>query len=210
MPRIFLRPLWLVCILLFATFIPIISAGLRMYQISFDVLPLDAIKFNAVPWSLFIHALGGFLFGILGPLQFAGAMKRRFGRVHRVSGRIFVAAGLMLGLSSLRLLAVFPDGSTWVLVSARLAAGLALVLAIVLSILAIRKGSVQLHRAWMIRAYAIGMGPASISFIQLPIFLITGEAVQGYAADFLFVISWVINILIAEWVIRRKIGVVVH
>jgi Predicted membrane protein (DUF2306) len=206
MPRIFLQPLWLVCILLLATFIPIVSAGLRMYQISFDVLPLDAIKFNAVPWSLFAHALGGFLFGILGPLQFAGALKRRFGLLHRVSGRVFVVAGLMLGLSSLRLLAVFPDGSTWVLVSARLAAGLALALAIVLSIVAIRKSNVQLHRAWMIRAYATGMGPASISFIQLPIFLITGAAVQGYAADLLFVASWVVNIVIAEWVIRRKIG----
>ncbi len=202
MPRIFARPLWLVCILLFATFIPIISAGLRMYQIPTGQLPPDAIKFTAVPWSLFLHALGGMLFGLLGPLQFAGALKRRFGRLHRITGRVFVVSGLMLGLSSLRLLLEFPDGSTWVLVTARGVAGLGLVLALILALVAIIKRDVERHRAWMIRAYAIGMGPATISFIQLPIFLITGKPVEGYAADLMFVASWGINLMIAEWVIR--------
>ena len=56
----------------------------------------------------------------------------------------------------------------------------------------------------MIRAYSIGMGPASISFIMLPIFLITGKPLEGFIADLLFVASWVINIAIAEWVIRRS------
>ena len=43
-----------------------------------------------------------------------------------------------------------------------------------------------------------------ISFIMLPIYLITGEPVEGYAADLLFVLSWGINLSIAEWVIRRR------
>ena len=115
MPRIFARPLWLAIFLLIATFIPIATAALKIYQIPTTQLPDDAIKFVAVPGSLFIHSLGGLLFGLLGPLQFAGVLKRRFGRLHRITGRIFVASGLMLGLSSLRLLAEFPNASTWVL-----------------------------------------------------------------------------------------------
>ena len=203
MPRILARPIWLACILLIATFIPIVTAAIRVYEIPAGKLPDDAIKFAAVPVSLFVHALGGMLFGLLGPLQFAGVLKRRFGRLHRITGRIFVVCGLMLGLSSLRLLAEFPDGSTWVLVSARLVAGLAMSGALIWATFAIWRGNVAQHRAWMIRAYAIGMGPATISFIMLPIFLITGEAPKGYAADMLFVVSWGINIAIAEWAIRR-------
>ena len=61
----------------------------------------------------------------------------------------------------------------------------------------------MLFRSWMIRAYAIGMGAATISFIMLPIYLITGAPLKGYAADLMFVLSWVINLSIAEWVIRR-------
>ncbi len=203
MPRIFMRPIPLAVILLVLTFIPIFFAALRLYQIPTGRLPEDAIKFAQVPWSLGMHALGGVLFGLLGPVQFAGVLKRRFGRFHRITGRIFVVAGLFLGLSSLRLVAEFPDVSTWVLISARITTGLGLSVALVLALMAIRWRDVPRHRAWMIRAYAIGMGAATISFIQLPIFLITGEPVEGYAADLLFVASWVINIGIAESVIRR-------
>ena len=203
MPRIFVRPLWLAIFLLIATFIPIIAATLTMYQIAAGRLPETSIKFAVVPGPLFFHALGGVLFGLLGPLQFAGVLKRRFGWLHKLTGRVFVASGLLLGLSSLRLLAEFPDASTWVLVSARVAAGLGVAGALIWALIAIRQGRVARHRAWMIRAYAVGMGSATISFIMLPIFLITGEAVEGYAADLLFVASWLINIAIAEWVIRR-------
>lgn len=203
MPRIFMRPIPLACFLLVATFIPIAAAMLPLYQIPTGTLPQESIRFAAVPITLFGHALGGVLFGLLGPLQFAGVLKNRFGRLHRITGRIFVASGLLLGLSSLRLLAEFPEASTWVLVSARLTAGLGMSLALIWSLIAIRQGHVARHRAWMIRAYAVGMGSATISFIMLPIFLITGKAVQGYGADMLFVASWGINIAIAEWVIRR-------
>ena len=203
MPRIFARPIWLAVFLLMATFIPIVTASLTMVQIAAGRLPESSIKFAVVPGSLFFHALGGVLFGLLGPLQFAGVLRRRFGRLHKITGRVFVASGLLLGLSSLRLLAEFPDASTWVLLSARLAAGLGMSLALIWAVIAIRQGRVARHRAWMIRAYAVGMGSATISFIMLPIFLITGKPVEGYAADLLFVASWLINISIAEWVIRR-------
>jgi uncharacterized membrane protein len=209
MPRIFARPIGLACLLLFLTSIPIVTAALKIYEIPTGQLPPDAAKFAAVPWSMFLHALGGLLFGLLGPIQFAGVLKRSFGRLHCVTGRVFVVAGLLLGLSSLRLLAEFPDTSTLVLVSARLLAGLAVAVSLILAVVAIRRRDVTRHKAWMIRAYAIGMGPATISFIMFPIFLITGEPIEGYAADFLFVASWVINILIAERVIRRTGAVTV-
>ena len=203
MPRIFARPLWLAVFLLIATFIPIIAAVVTIVQIAAGLLPESSIKFAAVPGSLFFHALGGVLFGVLGPVQFAGVLKHRFGRLHKITGRVFVASGLLLGLSSLRLLAEFPGASTWVLLLARLAAGLGLSLALIWALVAIRRGNVARHRAWMVRAYAVGMGSATISLIMMPIFLITGEPVEGYGADLLFVASWVINIGIAEWVISR-------
>jgi MFS family permease len=203
MQSIFARPMVLVFTLLLATCISIVAAALRIYQIPMGLLPQDAIKFTAVPWSHFLHALSGLLFGLLGPVQFAGALKHRFGRLHRISGRVFVVAGIGLGLSSLRLVAVFPDVSTWLLAVTRIIAGLALCASLILALVAISERRVEQHRAWMIRAYAIGMGSATISFIMLPIFLIRGEAPTGYAADLLFVLSWAINLTIAAWIIRR-------
>jgi Predicted membrane protein (DUF2306) len=203
MTRIFQRPMTLALLLYLATFIAIISAPIRMFQILTDQLPPDAIKFNAVPWALFLHSLGGMTFGLLGPIQFSGALKKRFGKFHRISGRIFVVAGMMLGFSALRLLIEFPNGSTWVLITARAVAGLGLMAALMVALIAIINRDIVKHRNWMIRAYAIGMGSATIAFIQLPIFLIRGNALEGYFADSLFVLSWVINLTIAELVIRH-------
>jgi uncharacterized membrane protein len=203
MSRFFRRPLSLAIILFVATFIPIASAPVRMFQILTDQLPADAIKFTTVPWALFLHALGGLAFGLAGPLQFARALKLRFGSLHKVTGHVFVIAGSFLALSSLRLLFEFPHDSTWVLVCARAAAALGMILAMTLALIAVRNGNFAKHRAWMIRTYALGMGAATISFIQLPIFLTRGEALQGYFADSLFVLSWVINLTFAEIIIQH-------
>jgi hypothetical protein len=203
MTRILRRPLSLALILFVATCIPIASAPLRMFQILTDQLPADAIKFTTVPWTLFFHSLGGLAFGLAGPLQFAGALKFSFGRLHRITGRIFVMAGLFLALSALRLLLELPHNSTWVLVSARGGAALGMLLAMTLALNAVWNHNFAKHRAWMIRTYALGMGPAAISLIMLPIFLTRGKALEGYLADGLFVLSWVLNLTIAEIIIRR-------
>lgn len=204
MTRIFQRPMPLALLLLAATFIPIASAPLRMFQIITNQLPPDALRFNAVPWALFLHSLGGMTFCLLGPFQFAGVLKHRFGKLHRITGRIFVVTGFMLALSALRMLAEFPDGSTWVLVTARLLASLGMMGCMAMSLISIKNSYINDHRNWMIRAYAIGTGSATIAFIQLPIFFIRGQALTGYAADILFVLSWIINLSIAEWVIRYR------
>ena len=62
MIRILARPKTLVFTLLFLSAIPVGMAAVRLYQIPMGQLPLDAIKFDIVPWSHFAHALGGVLF----------------------------------------------------------------------------------------------------------------------------------------------------
>lgn len=203
MKRIFVRPVPLALLLLVLTAIPIVIALVRVVQVPAGLLPQDAEKFAAVPWALFLHALGGALFGLLGPVQFAGVLRRRFGRAHRITGRVFVIAGLFMALSSLRLLWQFPDATTWIAGLARLLAGAALGLALIAALRFARARDIPRHRAWMIRAYAIGMGPAAVSLLLFPIFVVTGAPPVGVLADLLFVLSWAINLGIAEWVIRR-------
>ena len=190
-------------LLLIFTGIPIAISFVRMGQIPLGALPPDAVKFTAVPLGHFFHAAGGAVFGILGPLQFSRALRGRFGRLHRWLGRVFVLAGLALGLTSLRLVLQFPDAGTWILVTARLVMGAALLGALVLGLRAAMLRDLARHRAWMIRAYAIGMGAATIALIMFPIFIITCAPLTGYVSDLAFVGSWVINITKGEWVIRR-------
>ena len=92
-----------------------------------------------------------------------------------------------------------PGGA--LLWSVRLVVGSTMAAAIVLGFSAIRRRDIAAHRAWMIRAYALGLGAGTQVFTQG-----IGEALFG-TSDLSTGISvasgWLINALVAEWVIRR-------
>ena len=200
---VFSRPIPLVLLLAFCTFIPILVAAVSVVQIPLGALPEDSLRLAAESVTFFLHALAGVLFGVLGPMQFVLALRRRFGVLHRVTGRFFALAGLMLALSGLRLLFQVESRSTELLDVARGAFSLALILALALGVMAARARDLKKHRAWMIRAYVIGMGAGTIALVMFPIYLVTGAPMTGLASDIVFVSWWLANIALGEWIIRQ-------
>lgn len=59
------------------------------------------------------------------------------------------------------------------------------------------------HGAWMMRGYAIGLGAGTQVLTHLPWFILVGRPGESSRA-FLMGAGWVINALVAEWIIRRK------
>lgn len=200
--RFFSQPAPLVLALALFTFIPVLTALVLVFQIPFGTYPEDSARLAVAPIAWFAHVLAGAAFGITGPVQFVRALRHRFGALHRVSGRIFVLSGAILGLSGLSLLAQVPSQRTPLVDIARGLFGLALLIALVLAMTAIRNRDFLRHRAWAIRAYAIGMGLGAVSLVFFPIYIITGQPPTGLASDILFVASWVLTIAFAEVVIR--------
>ena len=179
MIRTFSRPIPLVLALALCTFIPVMLAAVSAVQITRGALPEDSQRLAAVPVTFFLHSLAGVLFGILGPLQLVRALRRRFGTLHRLAGRVFVLAGAGLALSGLALLLQVQSIATGLLDAARGVFGLALIAALVLGVAAARARNMLRHRAWMIRAYAIGMGQGTVALVMFPVYLITGEPPMG-------------------------------
>jgi len=95
-----------------------------------------------------------------------------------------------------------PGGDVlWVV---RLVVGSAMAAFIVLGFTAIRRRDIAAHRAWMVRAYVLGVGAGTQAFTQG-----FGEALFGTGdlGTGLSVSSgWIINAAVAEWVIRRPAG----
>lgn len=203
MTRHFAGPVALCLGLFFLTGIPIAVALAGLVQLPTGTLPPGSQRFAAVPVAFLGHAAAGVVFGVIGPLQFVGVLRRRFGRLHRLAGRVFALAGALLALSGLRLLAEFPGTSTPIIDLARIAASVALLAALWTGIAAARARNLPRHRAWMVRAYAIGMGSGTVAFLLGPVYLITGEAPRGFLADAVFALSWAVNIALAEAVLRR-------
>jgi Predicted membrane protein (DUF2306) len=81
--------------------------------------------------------------------------------------------------------------------------GSAIVLSLVLGLVAILRRNVARHRARMIRGYAIGQGAGTQALTALLWVLIFGTEREPYK-DLLMGASWVINLAVAEWLIRRK------
>lgn len=74
---------------------------------------------------------------------------------------------------------------------------------ITLGFVAIRRRNFVQHRAWMIRAYAIAQGAGTQALTQIPLAL-TGGTPTGLSRTLLMAAAWVINIVFAEWIIRRS------
>ncbi|MFM7443533.1 MAG: DUF2306 domain-containing protein [Tabrizicola sp.] len=203
MVRLFQRPIPLVLGLAFCSAIPVLVALIRVGEVAFGSYPVESARLAVAPVSWAAHALAGAVFGITGPVQLALALHHRFGRLHRLSGRIFLASGALLGLSGLALVAWVPLQSTDLLAIARGVFGLALVAALILGLTAIRSRDLPRHRAWAIRAYAVGMGSATVWIPLLPIGLITGSELTGLPMDLVFVGWWVLTIAAAEVIVRQ-------
>lgn len=185
------------------TGIPVLMAAARVVQIPLGALPDDSLRLASASVAFFLHALAGVLFGVLGPLQMVRAVRHRFGALHRLAGRVFVLAGSGLSLSGLALLLQVQSISTGLLDAARGVFGLALMVALVQGVAAARSHDRLRHRAWMIRAYAIGLGMGPVALVLFPIYLATGQPPTGLAADLVVVGTWLLTIAVAEAVVRR-------
>lgn len=160
-------------------------------------------RFFAMPLPVVLHILAVIPFSILGALQFSRGFRRRHRGWHRAAGRLLVVCGLVAALSGLWMAHFYPwpEGDGEALYVLRLVFGSAMVMSIVLSIDAIRRRDFTSHGDWMTRAYAIGMGAGTQVFTHLPWFILVGQPGEVSRAV-LMGAGWVINVAVAEWVIR--------
>ena len=197
---------WLVAGLLVLSAIPLASGAFRLTQLAggAEVTPANA-RFFASPLPVVTHIVSAAVYSILGAFQFAPGFRRRRPGWHRAAGRLLVPCGLVVGLSGLwmTLFYPWPDGDGALLYAVRLVFGSAMVVSIVLGLTTIRRGDVRRHRAWMARAYALGLG-AGTQVLTLA----AGELIAGPPSEIgralLMGAAWAINLLVAEWAIRRQ------
>ncbi len=202
------RSTWLVPFALIAlAAVPIVAGSLRLVDLSgaAQIMPAGAPS-AASPLPLVLHIVSAVGYSIVGAFQFSAGFRRRRPGWHRAAGRLLVLLGLTVALSALwlTLFSHRPEGPGALLALFRLLFGSAMVLSIVLGVTAIRRRDVPRHRAWMIRAYAIALAAGTQVFT-----LGIGEAVfgrTGLSTSLLTGAGWVINLAVAEWVIRRRPG----
>jgi hypothetical protein len=96
----------------------------------------------------------------------------------------------------------WPKGDSEFLYVLRLFFGSAMFLSIVLGVFAVRRRDYKSHGHWMMRAYAIGLGAGTQVLTHIPWFILFGVPDELTRA-LLMAAGWLINIAVAEWVIRK-------
>ena len=186
--------------------VPVVAGTVRLTGLARGPISPENIRFFAAPLPISLHILSAICFCILGAFQFSAELRRLFPRSHRLSGRIASPCGIVAGASGVWMTATYPlypifQGA--LLYSSRIVFGMAMVVAISLALTAIRRRDIPTHHDWMIRAYAIGQGAGTQVLISVPFMLFLG-GVSGLIRDSLMCAGWLINVAVAEWIIRKR------
>jgi uncharacterized membrane protein len=201
------RSIWLVPAALIAlSLIPAGAGILRLSQLAggAEITSANA-RFFAAPLPVVLHILAVIPFTMLGAFQVASGFRSRHRRWHRAAGKFVAPAGLLAALTGLWMSHFYPwpEGDGELLYVFRLLFGSAMVLSIFLALNAIRRRDFSSHGAWMLRGYAIGIGAGTQALTHLPWMILVGTPGE-FARALLMGAGWMINLVVAEWVIRRR------
>lgn len=199
---------WVVPVLLILlSIVPAIGGVVRVVDLG-PGHPITAsnARFHASPLPIVLHVFAVIPFSIVGALQFAPALRRRGRSWHRNAGRLLAPLGLVVALSGLWMTLFFPwpamDGVLVYL--ERLVFGVAMVVSILCGLHAIRRRDFTAHGEWMMRGYAIGLGAGTQVLTHLPWFLTMDSEPTTTPRAVMMGAGWVLNVLIAERIIRGR------
>jgi len=117
-----------------------------------------------------LHILPGALFMILGPLQFMPRIRVRHTQFHRWSGRIFIIAAYVIGLTSFVLSFIKQPIGGMNEAVASVFFSIFFLACVSLSLYYILRKQVPLHREWIIRTFSVGLAISTVRLITALVF----------------------------------------
>ncbi len=201
---------WVLFGLIFVySFIPVVGGLIRVLELAGgpQIAPANPRALLA-PTPIILHILSSFLFCIVGALQFLPSIRSQRPAAHRAIGRVIAGAGCVSALSGLWMthVYVFPEtlqGAAlyWV----RMVLGTAMLGLIIWAVIAIRSRNILQHSTAMVRAYAIGQGASTQTVVGIAWIIAVGSEAVGPLRDGLMIFAWVLNLLVAEILIRSML-----
>ena len=157
------------------------------------------VPYRSVSLVFIVHSLSGAIVLVSGALQFNRQLLIKNRRLHRLLGRVYVITVWLASVGGLWM-TVFFDVS---LVAQAIFGVLALLWfgSTTLAFMYARQRKLTQHRAWMFRSFAL-----SFFFVTFSFWVdgIAGFLPDGAAYPVAVFVSWSLNLVIAEFLIRRS------
>ena len=181
------------------------------------VLALGFVAMFALPYStldettfgrfwpkrgwLLTHMAGGMVALLVGPVQIWLGLTRRRMALHRVLGKVYLAAVVVGGISSFGLSLTTEAG--WMLGMGLAFLGLAWFVTTGMALAAVLRRRFELHKEWMIRSYVV-----TFAFVNFRIFAGVTEAMGvGTELERLAAASWfcwAVPLLVTEVLLQAR------
>ena len=204
LPLRIMRTLLVPASLLALGLVPVIAGLVRLAGLMTGQAAADDARFFENPLPITLHILAVIPYSLLGALQFAPALRRR--AWHRAVGMALVPLGLFAALTGLWMTHFYPwpvgDGEAVYVM--RLIVGAAMTLSIVRGTVSLLRHEYAAHGAWMLRGYALGMGAGTQVLTHVPWLLFVGGRPGERSRAVLMGLAWIINAVLAEYVIRTR------
>lgn len=154
-------------VLLFA--VAFVSRYVFRYYLHYDEPSFtDPLRGAANYWRmrgwLLLHITGGMVALLTGPWQFSQRLRRRYLKLHRVSGRVYLIAVLCACTAACRLAIATTFGRAFGFGLLMLA--FAWFTTSAMAFYAIRKRLIPIHREWMIRSYVVTFAFVTFRFFN--------------------------------------------
>lgn len=164
----------------------------------------ENVRFVAMRATVALHIVCASLSCAIGAFQFDSVLRQHLPCLHRISGRLVAPCGIVAALTGLWMAAdhAMPaELQGRLLYRVRIVVGLAMVLAVGVSIRAIAQCRVVQHRSWMVRAYALGQGAGTQVLLVLPVTVMAGTPTFIFR-DVLMASAWALNVTFAGSITR--------
>jgi uncharacterized membrane protein len=188
--KILPKLLWL----MLAFFALVNAIGALRYVLPHVPFPVEMDNFIHRRIALSLHALGGAIALLAGPLQFVPRFRVNNWRRHRFLGWIYCGAVLLGWCASLW---IAPHSQTgWVASAGFLALGAAWIVATGLAVRLIVRGDAVRHRRWMIRSYSLTAAAITLRMYLPLIFVFHWPFTIAYPT--IAWLCWIPNLLAIE------------
>jgi len=193
--------------LIVLSLVPALAGTARLAQIGGGQATAENARFLAAPVPIVLHITAAITYSILGAFQFSPGFRKRNRGWHRLAGRVLLPCAYIVAISGLWMAFTYPwpayDGVA--VFTERLVFGTAMLASLVIGTDALRRRKYSEHGNWMIRAYAIGLGAGTQVITHLPWFILVDLKPGLTPRAIMMGLGWVINIMVAEWIIRRPV-----
>jgi hypothetical protein len=201
--RILARPGWVIMTILSLVTITFVARYLGFNPDTY--FPEQREVYMRREFVLGVHVLSSMLALAVGPCQFVGKIRRRFLRLHRCFGAIYIASCTGLGLSGLVLATTSYTGWTTSLAFGLL--GLSMLFTTWTALRMVLAHRIGDHRRWMIRSFSLIFAGVTLRVLSPFYSLLSGVGLVSFSFETAYMwiawLCWVPNLLIAVWITRR-------